>query len=126
MKKNRITLTDEMLKLASAIKIYDADFPSSIPGGRYVAGIESNSVYGGSDLLEDVSMAIGIYDEHEIGTEENADGIVFSKELQDKMYDMHEFIMNNLITIEQLIHYWSNKGGLSAGTYNTITMQKID
>ena len=125
MKKNRITLTDEMLKLVSTIKIYDTDLPSGTPGGRIIAGIESNSVYGGSDLLEDVSMAIGLYDEHINGTEEDPEGISFNKDIADKMYDMHDFVIKNLIVIEHLIHYWSNKGGLTEGTYDTITMQKI-
>ena len=126
MKKNRITLTDEILSLVSAIKIREADFPSDMIGGRFIAGIESNSVYGGSDLLEDVSMAIGVYDERVVGSEENANGVQFDASLENQMFDMHEFVMKNLITIEHLIHYWSNKGGLKPGTYNTITMEFVE
>ena len=124
MKKNRITLTEDTLKLISVIKLREADFPSEIKGGRFVAGIESNSVYGGSDLLEDVSMAIGVYDERIDGTDENPEGISFSLDIEEKLYAMHEFVMNNLIDIEHLMHYWSNKGGLTPGTYNTKTFEK--
>lgn len=126
MKKNRLVLTEEILKLVSTIKIRDVDLPSDMMGGRIVAGIESNSVYGGSDLLEDVSRAIGIYEEKIDGTEENSNGIQFDIDTENKMYDMHEFVMNNLIDIENLIHYWSNKGGLKPGTYHTITLEKLE
>ena len=123
MKKNRIKLTKEAIDLVTTIKVRETDFNEGI--AHYVAGIDANSVYGGSDLLEDVSMAIGVYDQRIAGTEENSCGITFAdKELMDRMFDLHEFVMKHIVDIENLIHYWSNKGGLSEGTYNTITMQK--
>lgn len=125
MKKNRIKLTEDMLKVISTIKIRETDFNEGI--SHYVAGIDANSVYGGSDLLEDVSMAIGCYDKRVEGSEDESHGIIFEdEELENKMYDMHEYIMKNITDIENLLHYWSNKGGLTEGTYNTITLQKED
>lgn len=125
MKKNRIKLTEDMLKVISTIKIRETDFNEGI--SHYVAGIDANSVYGGSDLLEDVSMAIGCYDKRVVGSEDESHGIIFEdEELENKMYDMHEYIMKNITDIENLLHYWSNKGGLTEGTYNTITLQKED
>jgi hypothetical protein len=124
MKKNRITLTEEILKLASSIKVRDVEIPSEISGNTYIAAIENASVYGGSDLLEDASMILGFYDEHIEGTEENSNGVQFDAETENKIFTLHEFIIENLITIEELIHYWSNKGGLKPGTYNTITMER--
>lgn len=127
MKKNLLTLTDEVLALASTIKVREMDIPSNtIMGSSIVAGIENKSVYGGSDVLEDVSLALGCYDKHDVDSEENSNGIQFEKSLEDKMFDIHEFVMDNLINIETLIHYWSNKGGLTAGTYNVVTLQKVE
>lgn len=124
MIKNRITLTEDVLKLASAIKIRDVEIPSEISGNTYIGAIENASLFGGSDLLEDASMILGIYDEHIEGTEENSNGVQFNADVEDKIYTLHEFIVENLIVIEGLIHYWSNKGGLKPGTYNTITMER--
>lgn len=125
MKKNRINLTKDVLSLASTIRVRELGIPSD-KCGTIVAGIESISVYGGSDLLEDVSMAIGRYDERNKDTDENPNGIRFDETLEDEMYELHKFVMDNIEVIECLIHYWSNKGGLTPGTYNTVTFQKVD
>lgn len=123
MKKNRINLTKDALSLASAIRVRELGVPNGTYG-TIVAGIESTSVYGGSDLLEDVSMAIGRYEERNKDTDENPSGIRFDESLEDEMFDLHRFVMDNIETIENLIHYWSNKGGLTPGTYNVVTLQK--
>lgn len=125
MKKNRIVLTKEILALSSTIRIREMGVANGNLG-TVIAGIDSTSIYGGSDLLEDVSMAIGCYDDRIKDTDENPNGIRFDETLEDKMYDLHNFVMENIETIENLIHYWSNKGGLSPGTYNTVTLQKVE
>jgi hypothetical protein len=124
MKKNRITLTEDILKLVSAIKFREVEIPSGFNDGKYVIAVENSSVYGGSDLLEDVSRILGIYDQHIEGTEENHNGVQFPEEIENYIYDMHEFIMKHIIDIETLLHYYSNKGGLVPGTYNTITFER--
>ncbi len=124
MKKNRITLTDDILKLLSVLTVREIDLPSDYNNGRYICGLENNSLYGGSYLLEDMSRALGIFDQRIEGTENNSTGVEFDKETEDKLYDLHDFIVKNLVVIENLLHYWSNKGGLTAGTYNTITFMK--
>lgn len=126
MRKNIITLTKEALDLCATIKVREMELPSEIAGGTVIAGIEKTSVYGGSDLLEDVSMAIGCYELRDKDSDESPNGILFDEDLENKMYTLHEFVMDNLVNIETLIHYWSNKGGLTPGTYDTITLQKID
>lgn len=124
MKKNRITLTDDILKLVSVLTVREIDLPSDFNNGRYICGLENYSLYGGSYLLEDMSRALGIYDQRIEGSEDESTGVTFDEETENMMYDLHDFILKNLITIENLLHYWSNKGGLTAGTYNTITFQK--
>ena len=124
MKKNRITLTEDILKVVSTIKVFPVEIPNEFNNGKYIAAIDNKSTYGGSDVLEDISYALSCYDEHEEGSENNSNGLVFSEDLENKMYDIHEFIIEHLVEIETLMHYWSNKGGLKPGTYNTITMEK--
>jgi hypothetical protein len=124
MKKNRITLTDDMLKLISAIRFREIDIPSGFNNGNYVVAVENNSVYGGSDLLEDASHILNLYDQHIEGTEENHNGIQFPEDLEDYIYKTHEYIMKHIVSIETLVHYYSNKGGLVPGTYNTITFER--
>ena len=124
MKKNRITLTEDMLKLVSAIKFRDVEIPSGFNNGNYIIAVENNSVYGGSDVLEDVSHILGYYDQRINGTEENYNGVQFPEDLEDYIYTTHEYIMKHILEIETLVHYYSNKGGLTEGTYNTITFEK--
>jgi hypothetical protein len=124
MKKNRITLTDDILKLVSVLTVREIDLPSDFNNGRYICGLENYSLYGGSYLLEDMSRALGIYDKRIEGSEDESTGVAFDEETENMMYELHDFILKNLIEIENLLHYWSNKGGLTAGTYNTITFQK--
>lgn len=126
MKKNRITLTEDMLKLISAIKFRDIEIPSGFNNGSYIIAVENNSVYGGSDILEDVSRILGYYDQRIDGTEENYNGVQFPEDLEDYIYTTHEYIMKHILEIETLVHYYSNKGGLTEGTYNTITFEKYN
>lgn len=124
MKKNRITLTEKNLQLISTIKMRKIEIPSNFNNGKYIIGAEDISLFGGSDLLFDASMALGCYDKHIEGTSENYNGIQFPPEVENEIFDMYEFIVNNIDTIESLVHYYSNKGGLTPGTYNTITFEK--
>lgn len=126
MKKNRITLTEDNLKMISALSTQKIDIPSDFGYGNYIIAMQDNSLYGGSDILEDVSRILGIYDKHIEGTEENYNGIQFSEEIEKYIYDNHEFIVKNISIIETLVHYYSNKGGLTPGTYNTITFEKYN
>jgi hypothetical protein len=126
MKKNRITLTEDNLKMISALSTQKIDIPSDFGYGNYIIAMQDNSLYGGSDVLEDVSRILGIYDKHIEGTEENYNGIQFPEEIEKYIYNNHEFIVKNISIIETLVHYYSNKGGLTPGTYNTITFEKYN
>lgn len=126
MKKNRITLTEDILKMVSALSTQKIDIPSDFGYGNYIIAMQDNCLYGGSDVLEDVSRILGLYDKHIEGTEENYNGIQFPEDIEKYIYDNHEFIVKNISVIETLVHYYSNKGGLTPGTYNTITFEKYN
>ncbi len=80
-------------------------------------GLDMYSLYGGNFLYEDISHILGRYDEHIEGTEDDIMGPRFSKEFEDYMWGLHSYIMSNIEYIEDLVHYYSNKGGLQEGTY---------
>jgi hypothetical protein len=119
----KITLTEDMLKLIS--NIHYGEVPQLDSSRHTVAyGIDFNSLYGGS-TLEDVAYIIGRYDEHIPGTEEDALGADFPKELKDYMFNMHVYIVDHIQDIEELVHWFSNKGGLKPGTYKCKSHERI-
>lgn len=118
MSVKKITLTDDMLKLISCIRFKEAPKIRENDDREHLSlEIDYGSLYGGSFLLEDVSYILGCYDKHIEGTEENALGPEFENDLSDYMYNTHLYILENLGDIEELVHWFSNKGGLYAGTY---------
>jgi hypothetical protein len=112
----KIKLTKDILTLITNIHYQEVP---DLKSDKYPLtwGINFFSLYGGSYVLEDIAYIIGRYDEHIPGTEEDPLGPRFPQELEDYMYDMHEYIVNNIEYIEDLVHYYSNKGGLKEGTY---------
>ena len=120
----KLTLTKDMLALIS--NIHFTKLPIIDPEKKYVNwGIDFNSIYGGSYLLEDIAHILGRYDEHISGTEESAMGPEFPPEVEEYMLDLHVKILNNLHYIEDLVHQFSNKGGLSEGTYKCKDYERI-
>ena len=76
-------------------------------------------------LLEDIAYIIGRYDEHIDGTEENAMGPEFPDETYNYMMELHHYILDNLPYIEDLVHQFSIKGGLTEGTYKCKDYERI-
>lgn len=88
-------------------------------------GIDFFSLYGGNFLLEDISMILGIYDRHIIGTESDSTGPKFNEEDEKRMLGVHFYILENIEYIESLIHYYIDKGGLHVGKYRCKDYEKI-
>ena len=112
----KIKLTEDILQLIS--HIHFEEMPD-LRGERYPLtwGINFFSLYGGSFVFEDVAYILGRYDEHIPGTEEDAMGPRFDKEFEDYMWEIHSYVVENIRYIEDLVHYYCNKGGLKVGTY---------
>lgn len=124
MAKIKIVLTEEHLALIS--NIHFGKLPEISEKEQYISwGIDFNSLYGGSYLFEDIAYILGKYDERIEGTEEDAMGPQFPEELENHMYELHCYIVENIEYIEDLIHYYSNKGGLKVGTYTCNDFNKI-
>ena len=113
----KIKLTKDILALISNIHFKKLPDVTSTKKDQLNYGIDFFSLYGGNFLLEDISYIIGRYDEHIKGTEESAFGPRFPEELENYMYEIHEYVVSNIGYIENLVHWYSNKGGLTEGTY---------
>lgn len=115
----KVTLTEDMLKLISNIHFTRVPQMPTEKDNRQILtwGLDFASLYGGSYVFEDISYILGRYDEHIEGTEDDPMGVKFTREFTDYMWEMHEYILNNIGNIEELVHVYSNKGGLTPGTY---------
>lgn len=119
MAKLKIELTDDLISLISNIKFKEVPEPLTDNDTReYIEyAIDYNSLYGGDFVFEDISYILGRYEEHVPGTEEDALGPRFPKELEDYMWDLHSYILENIDSIEEIVHQFCGKGGIKAGTY---------
>jgi len=121
----KIKLTKDILALVSNIHFNKLPDINNEKKTELTWGIDFFSLYGGSFALEDISYIIGRYDEHIKGTEEDPMGPRFPQELEDYMWDIHTYIVNNIEYIESLVHWYCNKGGLKEGTYKCKDYEKI-
>lgn len=121
----KIKLTKDILSLVSNINFKRLPNLEDENSQTLNWGIDFFSLYGGSYLLEDIAYIIGKYDQVIQGTQEDAMGPRFPKELEDYMFEIHEYIVENIEYIESLVHQFCAKGGLTEGTYKCKDYQKI-
>ena len=117
----RLEITEDILKLIPVLLI-------DVEGDDLVA-INRKHLFIGSHLMEDMAMALGIYDRAIKGTEDDPEGRAFNDEDTEHMLKLHKYIVDNLFYIESLIHQFAAKGGLQVGTYrckdNELIWEKI-
>ena len=110
----RIEVTEDLLKVIPIIYLQE-----NVRGiDDKEIKIDSNHLYNvGMHLLEDLSMALGIYDHAINGTEDDPEGRAFNDEDTERMLSLHKYVVENLYYIETLIHQYAANGGLQVGTY---------
>lgn len=123
----RIEITEDLLKLIPIVFLQEKTWPDN----NKTVSIETSHLYNvGFGLIEDMAMALGIYDRTIKGTEDDPEGKAFSKEDTDYMLSLHKYIVDNIYYIETLIHQFVGKGGLEVGTYrckdNELIWEKCD
>ena len=135
----RITLTEDHLKLISAIKFDEFDMSKTVVTtiledgkketvtreiekgrDRYAWGVDQWNLFGGSDVIEDVAMIVGEWENRIPGTENQPLGARFPEDIESRLWDLYQYIWTNLVYIESLVHYFCNKGGLVPGTYKCV------
>ena len=117
MSIKKITLTEDHLKLISAMKFEAFDFDAETRNGRMGWGIDQWNLFGGTYVLEDVAMIIGKFDKYIKGTEEDPMGRHYPQELEEYMWELYRYIWDNMEYIIDMILYYITRGGLKPGTY---------
>ncbi len=115
----KIELTEDMISLISNIRFKEVPEPLDDNDTREHVeyAIDYNSLYGGDFVFEDIAYILGRYNEHIPGTEEEALGARFPDEFEDYMWGLHSYILENIDSIEELVHQFCGKGGLKPGIY---------
>lgn len=110
----KLTLTHDMIMLIEHFSITEG----AVPGSKAASFCpDTAGIYGGSYCLEDMARILGIYDMRIEGTEEDPQGVQFPKDIEDRLWDMHNYIMAHLRDIEEVLHQFCARGGLRPGTY---------
>lgn len=120
----KITLTEDMLKLISRITFQELP---NLEEEKKEAGWGLNffNLYGGDLTFENIAMILGRYDEHIEGTECRLTGAQFPKDFEDYMWETHGYILEHIQDIEELVHQFCNRGGLTPGTYECVSHIRI-
>ena len=105
-----VKITEDILKLIPIIFLQEEGDNKIVIDKTHMFSI-------GFSLMEDMAMALGIYDRAIKGTEDDPEGKAFSEEDTEYMLKLHQYIVDNLYYIETLIHQFVTKGGLEVGTY---------
>ena len=109
----RINVTEDLLKVIPIIFIQE-----KIGFDDKTVFVNSSHVFSiGMHLMEDMAMALGIYDRAIKGTEDDPEGKAFSDEDTKYMLSLHKYVVDNLYELETLIHQYIVKGGLEVGVY---------
>jgi transcription termination factor NusB len=106
----RIEVTEDLLKLIPIIFVQEEGDDKVIVDKKHTFAI-------GLHLMEDMAMALGIYDRAIKGTEDDPEGYAFNEEDTEYMLKLHRYVVDNIFYIESLIHQYVTKGGLEVGTY---------
>ena len=111
----RIEVTEDLLKVIPIIFLQEKNgFDNK------TITIDTSHIFSiGFGLMEDMAMALGIYDRAIKGTEDDPEGKAFSEEDTEYMLSLHKYVVDNIYYIESLIHQYVVKGGLTVGTYKT-------
>lgn len=123
----RLEITEDLLKVIPIIYLQE-----NVRGiDDKTITIDSNHLYNvGMHLLEDLSMALDIYDHAIKGTEDDPDGRAFNEEDTERMLSLHKYVVDNIYYLETLIHQYAVKGGLEVGVYkakdNELIWEKCD
>ena len=107
MAKIKITFTDEQIKLIKCMRFKELS--------ETTYGLDSYSLWGGNYLYEQIALILGYADRVIPGTEEDWDGPKYPTELMEKFIELDEFILKNLVSIEDILHQFCDKGGIQAG-----------
>ena len=113
MAYKKITITEDHIKLLQAIKFESFIFDGDSRNGRFAWGIDQYAPWGGNFPIEEIALILGHWDDAIPESIDDYDGRKFPTELQNKFHDITE----NMEFMFSLLIYYTDKGGLTPGTY---------
>jgi len=116
MAKIKLNLTSDHIKLIKNFKFTKID--------DYKLSLDVWSPYGGDNLMEDLAIILGKWNDFTPGTENDFDGKKFGLEVETEMLALHTYVVDNIDYIISLIFQFIEVG-LKPGIYSTISY-KID
>ena len=117
MASKSITITEEHIRLLQAIKFEQFIFDGDTRNGRFGWGIDQYAPWGGNYPIEDIALTLGQFDKAIEGSENSCYGRYFPDDLQNHFIDLYEYITENMEYLFSLLIFYSDKGGLTPGTY---------
>ena len=117
MAYKKITLTEDHIKLLQAIKFETFVFDGESREGRFAWGIDQYAPWGGNFPIEEIALILGHWEDALPESINDWDGRKVPDELQNKFYDLYDYITNNMEYLFSLLIYYTDKGGLTPGTY---------
>lgn len=114
--KIRIELTEDILKVIQCIepKLFDDN----------KVGVNTKDLFSGGYVIEHIARIIGRFDEKIDKTIYDSSGYLFPKETEDYLWDIYNYISQNIYWIELLIHSHITEG-LKPGLYTCIDREKV-
>lgn len=105
-----VNLTEDHLKLIRNLNVQALTDET--------VGIVKDNLYGGTYKYEQMALILGLTDKAVPGTEEDMEtGTLYEKEAQLYMMELDKYINENLLNIEEILHQFCLKGGLTVGKY---------
>lgn len=115
---NKISLvfTEDIIKFIKLMKVQK--FSDS------KVGIDNYGLYPESHLFDFMAIVLGLQDHIIKGTEENPLGAEYDEEAMEKMMEIDSFIVENLDSIEEILHQFCDVG-IKPGKYSCLAYQRI-
>ena len=105
-----VNLTEDHLKLIRNLNVQALTDET--------VGIVKDNLYGGTYKYEQMALILGLTDKAVPGTEEDMEnGTLYEKDAQLYMVELDKYINENLLNIEEILHQFCLKGGLTVGKY---------
>lgn len=113
--KLKVTLNEDLIKIIKGF--YFQDFNTKV-------GIDKFDAFGGSNIWEDMGRILDVMDKVRPETLEDYDGAKFEEETMDKLRNYAEFLDENILYIEEILHQHCDVG-LKVGTYTCIDSNRL-
>lgn len=115
--KIKVELNEDLIKLVKSFEF------TRLNNSHY--GIDSYSLFGGTYLYEQMAYILGYNDKVIPETLELPTGPRYQQEYEDKMIEYDEYLLKNLVFIEEILHQYIDKGGVKPGVYSCLDNVRI-